>query len=297
MVVTTLLVALLALAGVILGNPASDLAFDIQGTSDQIHGSLLGEQLVMPSIHYDAARKKRQVDYSDESDLDESIFCILRCTNQFKAASQRIQTRQGSGSIEDDDIDVLKPINLTRFNQMCHNIRPSVQCFDRCPQSMLKIQLKGMLDPIRYMCIDRFEDIKTNARCMQKAGQESTRQCGPRCRRYEDSVNRLKQLSKRQYMRYFYSASDIRDMLSGTCQFIQCQMDCSLPLTRRACGDTAAELTKGIVQKLMASLQGYGQMAGGQDLPMACRRLAQSNTSNSEVTVNVEQENLDDDEE
>jgi len=205
-------------------------------------------------------------------------MCILGCTNQLRWAMLRLQAAGNTETLGDDNGVVKSTFNVTAFVEVCAAVRPPVQCYDRCPSSDLQRQLHKSLDALRYMCIAKFEDIKNNGRCLAKMAPITQAQCAPRCRRYEAAVNRTKQLIANPYARYMYTPDQIRDMLSGTCQNVQCNLNCSVPLTRASCGDTAAELVSGVTQKLMASVQNYDRLtSGGQVLPPACQRLAQPN--------------------
>jgi hypothetical protein len=253
-----------------------DIASDIDESADQIHGLLISDHVLTPIYqHRESSRRKRQVSWdSDETDQDDATLCVLTCAMQFREVNSRFQNVNTGETFGDNGL-VKSDVNMTRFTEICEAFRPPLRCFDRCPYSSIKEQLKSSLDPIRYMCVDRFQDIKNNARCMQKLAPDVNTQCKPRCRQYEDALTRIKRYASNPIMRRFYSNSDVRDMLEGTCHYIQCHVDCSVPVTRRVCGETAADLTKGVIQRLMASVQNLSSMTGSsQYLPLACRRLA-----------------------
>lgn len=76
-------------------------------------------------------------------------------------------------------------------------------------------------------------------------------------------------------MRYFYSADDMRDILSETCQWIECYSNCETPAIRTNCGELAVEIRLGAVQKLYASLKNLDYLVtGGKAMPESCKKLA-----------------------
>lgn len=273
-----LFLTLLGSARLVSGTPAEETVASLHSSASHIHGLLSDEHLRLPSVHYNDRRKRQASWNSDDTELDDSSTCLLRCTFQLQAAARRLKVSGRPDSLDNDgENDVTKStFNMTRFNEVCSAMRPPVQCFDSCPFSALKLQVKDSLDAIRYMCIDRYQAIKDNARCMQKANRDITPQCTPRCRRYEEAVNRTKQLGTNPYLAYVYSAEQLREMLGGTCDYIQCHLDCNVPKMRTICGNVAGDLVRDITQKAMAALRNYDRIvAGGQALPASCRRLAQ----------------------
>jgi len=246
----------------------------VKRSVDNVHRMVLNERLRLPLIR-DQIRQKRQIRTIDTDDDDDATFCLLNCANQLQRAAARYQnddepTTTGANRI-------LKPsLNLTRLTNVCQAMRPPLQCFDRCPRSDFQIQLKTSLEPIRFICVDRYQDFMDNLRCMHKLDTTTSNRCTPKCRRYESAVNKTMQLGRRPYLRHFYTVDELKEMLSGTCQFVQCYMDCSVPLTRSVCGQTAADLTSGLIQKMFASVQNYDKLVnnGASVLPASCRRLA-----------------------
>jgi hypothetical protein len=244
----------------------------VKRSVDNVHRMVLNERLRLPLIR-DQIRHKRQIRTIDNDD-DDATFCLLNCANQLQRAAARYQN--------DDEPTtganrILKPsLNLTRLTNVCQAMRPPLQCFDRCPRSDFQTQLKTSLEPIRFICVDRYQDFMSNLRCMHKLDTTASNRCTPKCRRYESAVNKTMQLGRRPYLRHFYTIDELKEMLSGTCQFVQCYMDCSVPLTRSVCGQTAADLASNLIQKMFASVQNYDKLVnGGSVLPQSCRRLAQ----------------------
>jgi hypothetical protein len=244
----------------------------VKRSVDNVHRMVLNERLRLPLIR-DQIRHKRQIRTIDNDD-DDATFCLLNCANQLQRAAARYQN--------DDEPTtganrILKPsLNLTRLTNVCQAMRPPLQCFDRCPRSDFQTQLKTSLEPIRFICVDRYQDFMSNLRCMHKLDTTASNRCTPKCRRYESAVNKTMQLGRRPYLRHFYTIDELKEMLSGTCQFVQCYMDCSVPLTRSVCGQTAADLASNLIQKMFASVQNYDKLVnGGSVLPRSCRRLAQ----------------------
>jgi len=250
----------------------------IKRSVDNVHTMVLNERLRLPLIDQNS-RHKRQVGWrSVDNEYDDASTCLLNCAIQLQRASLQYKNHEdGSGSSSNAN-RLLKPaFNLTRLSNMCQAMRPPVQCFDRCPASATKALLQKTLEPIRFICIDRYQDFLNNLRCMHKLDTTTASQCSPRCRRYEAAVNRTVQLGRQPSLRYLYSSSELQAMISGTCQWVQCFMDCSVPMIRSVCGTTAADLSTGLIQRMFASADNSAQISnGGQSiLPASCRRLAQ----------------------
>jgi len=285
---STSLFALLAGACLVSGDPVVDGAIRLKRSVDYVQAAVLGEQLVLPSFHDHSARNKRQADL-DSDQVDYSTLCVLGCANQLRAAAQPFQPTNQAGSMDNNQL-LKQNMTVTRFTEMCSVMRSAVECFDRCPNSATKSQLKKLLDPIRFMCIDRFQDFKANFVCMQGTKDATTTQCTPRCKQHEAALKRLMLIAARPYLRQFLSVDEIQEMLSGSCQYVECQTDCAVGLTRTACGNTAAELTSAITQKTFSMVQTYYTMLGlGEVLPESCRRLArpgQNNSDRGQIEVN-----------
>jgi len=248
----------------------------VKRSVDHVQHMILNEKLRLPFLDRNQIRHKRQANWrSVDEEYDESTVCLLNCANQLQRAASQYQNEDEFESTNANRL--LKPsLNLTRLTNVCQAMRPPVQCFDRCPDSTLKSQLQTTLEPIRFICVDRYRDFMDNLRCMHKLDATANAQCTPRCRRFEAAVNRTMQLGRRPYLRHFYAVSELKEMLSGTCQFVQCYMDCSVPLTRSVCGETAASLSSGLIQKMFALVQNYDQLSNGATiLPASCKRLAQ----------------------
>jgi len=256
-------------------DPLEDGLFRVKRSVDHVHNMVLNERLRLPQLTH--KRTKRQVGWrSIDNQYDESTLCILDCANQLQRAAAQYKIEDQTGSSSTGANKILKPtVDLTRLNTVCTAMRPPVQCFDRCSNSDLKTKLQISLEPIRFICIDRFQDFMNNLRCMHKLDATASAQCNPRCRRFEAAVNKTVQMGQKPFLRQFYSASELKDMISGTCQFVQCYTDCSVPMTRSVCGDTAAELASGLIRKMFASIQNYDTMSNAESiLPASCRRLA-----------------------
>jgi len=261
----------------------------VKRSTDHVHRMILNERLRLPLINTrDQIRHKRQAnwrttsdtDTETETDTDDATFCLLNCANQLQRAASRYQNDNDENESTTNANRILKPsLNLTRLTNVCQAMRPPLECFDRCPRTDFQTQLKTSLEPIRFICVDRYQDFMNNLRCMHKLDTTANRQCTPKCRRYESAVNQTMQLGRRPYLRHFYSINELKEMLSGTCQFVRCYMDCSVPLTRSVCGETAADLASGLIQKMFASVQNYDQLTNGASiLPASCRRLARPTT-------------------
>jgi len=251
----------------------SDHTLDLRQPLDEVHRFVSDDRLRLPHFA-NTIRSKRQAWNTDDEPTEESTNCILQCANEMKDAIEPFKNNENFASLNTDRI--MKPnFNMTRFNDVCSAMRPSIRCFDQCPDSQLKITMASAIDPIRFVCVDRFQDFQNNFRCMRKLDPTTNSQCTPKCRRFEAVLNRTIQFNQRPYMRYLYSASDVKSMLSGTCQYVECFTDCSVALLRTVCGNTAAELVSKSIQKMFASVQTLYTLRNiGDMFPEACRRVA-----------------------
>lgn len=260
-----------------IASPLDDGIDRVKRSVDHVHNLMFNQRLRLPLDNPTTNRHKRQADWRTvDSEYDQSTLCILNCANQLQRAAKQYRDDDDTTTQTTQANQLMKPaFNLTRLTTVCSAMRPSVECFDRCQASTLKNQIQKSLEPIRFICIDRYQDFLNNLRCMHKLDATSSQQCTPRCRRFEAAVNKTTQLAQRPYLRHFYTVAELKEMLSGTCQYVQCYMDCSVPLTRSVCGDTAANLASGLIQKMFASVQNYDQVtSGGSILPESCQRLA-----------------------
>jgi len=77
--------------------------------------------------------------------------------------------------------------DVAMLDSMCGSVKQLLKCSDSCPDDMVKNLSSIGLIPMKFMCVDKFEDIKKYMPCLSETCPDIQRTCVPKC----GSVNAL----------------------------------------------------------------------------------------------------------
>jgi hypothetical protein len=235
-----------------------------------VSGSLISEYL---SIFDQPIRARRS-----RSSVDPNLLtnrCASSCANRYKNAvgtRSLVVDRPNDIDREDEDEDDSK--ENTQLEIICEAARPFVGCFDQCPLSESKRQLSAALEPARFVCLDRYEALRSAMPCIESTKPTVASRCRPECRRYEQSVNKTLALIENPLISFLYTDREVKELIRGLCVFVECSMTCSKPIFRNKCGSETADLMMETVRKVMEAAKVYDRLIySGTMMPMECDRL------------------------
>jgi len=201
--------------------------------------------------------------------------CVLDCMETMDEKLKEAFPEVANKSSDNELADALlkSDYDPEKFEQFCDIYTPSARCLDRCPKSEVKKIVQKGLAMLQYMCVDKYDDFRKHGPCMDKAGKEIDQICGEKCKEYGESVQKLEKLTEADNVED-YEDDNVNALLSQTCNFVDCLMQCDQPIMAEKCGKAAADLERDTVRVAFRSLSDVLETApNGGIWPESCAKL------------------------
>jgi len=193
------------------------------------------------------------------------IQCAMSCFTEMYEKTQRefpnFDQRQAA--------KVAGEFDLEQLNKLCTIHDTAKACYDRCENSQMKTQMTKGDALMQYLCHD--STIKQNAACLLEVSQlmnvtcEAPTKCGQYMQKVDQHLNQSSQMDQ----------SGLKDILTASCQYIKCDLDCEKSTVVQKCGQQAQDDVEGLTRKAAEFLKDLVESMGmGSVYPRECDRVA-----------------------
>lgn len=159
----------------------------------------------------------------------------------------------------------------------CEIYRPGAKCFDACPESRMKLIFTTIHKLRDTMCVQKYNEFKRNFQCMINEEYKHKGKCVQQCKSHQDEYVGL---ATRKYINSDgqVDRKEGSRLLKGTCQYLDCQLNCTLPFVKEGCGAEAAGLERDMVVTSFDSLNRMMEQTNPNNTaffyPAECARLS-----------------------
>jgi len=155
-----------------------------------------------------------------------------------------------------------------KLNKVCGVHDATKTCLNRCQNSQVKTMMSKALGLGQFMCHD--SNFKKNAPCLNEVHKTTHSACEgqSKCGQYKTKMDQYKVTRPT-------SEDGLKDMMSQSCQFMKCALDCAKPKVVEKCGQSAQNDLQGLVGKSVEFLKYTVESMGlGSTYPRECDRVA-----------------------
>jgi hypothetical protein len=198
-------------------------------------------------------------------DSQTNVQCAATCARQMKEKMSRDlpgYEQEASAKKLGGEYDPEK------LNKVCGVHDATKSCLDRCQNSQVKTMMTKALGLGQYMCHD--SNFKKNAPCLNEVHKTTHNTCEgqSKCGQYKQKMDQYKQNRPTD-------KEGLKDMMSQSCQFMKCALDCAKPTVVSKCGQSAQTDLEGLVGKSVEFLKyTVESMNLGDAFPSQCERVA-----------------------
>jgi len=196
------------------------------------------------------------------NDSPTNVQCAATCARTMKEKMQRdLPNYEAEKSKLGGEYDPEK------LNKVCGVHDATKTCLDRCQNSQVKTMMTKALGLGQYMCHD--SNFKKNAPCLNEVHKTTHSTCEgqSKCGQYKTKMDQYKQTRPTD-------ENGLKDMMSQSCQFMKCALDCGKPTVVQKCGQSAQNDLQGLVGKSVEFLKYTVESMGlGSAYPRECDRV------------------------
>jgi len=196
-------------------------------------------------------------------DSPTNVQCAATCAREMKEKMQRdlpgYDQQQASKMGGEYDPE--------KLNKVCGVHDATKTCLNRCQNSQVKTMMTKALGLGQYMCHD--SNFKKNAPCLNDVHKTTHNTCEgqSKCGQYKQKMDQYKQTRPT-------TEDGLKDMMSQSCQFMKCALDCAKPQVVAKCGASAQQDLQGLVGKSVEFLKYTVESMGlGSTYPRECDRV------------------------
>jgi len=196
-------------------------------------------------------------------DSPTNVQCAATCAREMKEKMQRdlpgYDQQQASKMGGEYDPE--------KLNKVCGVHDATKTCLNRCQTSQVKTMMTKALGLGQFMCHD--SNFKKNAPCLNEVHKTTHNTCEgqSKCGQYKQKMDQYKQTRPT-------SEDGLKDMMSQSCQFMKCALDCAKPQVVQKCGQSAQNDLQGLVGKSVEFLKYTVESMGlGATYPRECDRV------------------------
>jgi len=173
-------------------------------------------------------------------DSPTNVQCAATCARNMKEKMQRdlpgYDQEQSTAKKMGGEYD---PAKLTK---VCAVHDATKTCLNACQNSQVKTMMTKALGLGQYMCHD--SNFKKNAPCLNEVHKTTHNTCEgqSKCGQYKQKMDQYKANRPTD-------KEGLKDMMSQSCQFMKCALDCAKPTVVSKCGQSAQSDLEGLVGK------------------------------------------------
>jgi hypothetical protein len=197
-------------------------------------------------------------------DSPTNVQCAATCARQMKEKLDRDLPGYGN----DQQASKLGgEYDPEKLNKVCGVHDTTKACLDRCQSSQVKTMMSKALGLGQYMCHD--SNFKKNAPCLNEVHKTTHSLCEgqSKCGQYKTKMDQYKTNRPTD-------ENGLKDMMSQSCQFMKCALDCGKPKVVEKCGQSAQNDLQGLVSKSVEFLKYTVETLGlGSAYPRECDRV------------------------
>jgi len=144
-----------------------------------------------------------------QSMMDFGGGCVIDCMQKFSEKAQPLMGSTASSSASpsslmmgSQDIQVGNttvscpaPMNRTdmaKLDLICESAKDLMKCSDACPDDLIKNMTSAAFKPIKYMCVDKIDEVKKYGPCLSQACPAVQQTCVPKCGSMEEMAMKMK---------------------------------------------------------------------------------------------------------
>jgi len=146
--------------------------------------------------------------------------------------------------------DRFNPVYLRKY---CSKIEPIISCIQPCSTGVAKSVGEAALSLPKFICKD--SQFMQKAQCIHKVYKENKATCDNKCSSKKSTLERTMR-SQPATMR------DILTLLSNTCEYMDCDVDCDVAKVRSECGADGAKLYVDYFKKSIEAMDKMFQSMG-----------------------------------
>lgn len=227
--------------------------------------------------------QEAEKDSEKENDDDDNISeleepCSIGCMKNLEVQLEHAFPEHNLTSFKSYSKNLIEEYNPNDFESFCNVYKNASQCLHGCDnRDVTKIFAFKVLAPVESMCVTNYEAFKKYLPCINKIGNEVKEKCNNVCRDYEEYFEQLLGLGENSTSILNMHPTELRSLFKGSCLYLRCQMDCSIPLTQDQCGKEAANLEKMTISSAFSTVNDLMSLVDNNAFwPKECQDLAHS---------------------
>jgi len=194
---------------------------------------------IASSIYKNFKRIKRDVG-------DESFDCAASCLNEGSKQMKKLKK-----SREETVPLVCHWHEPALFEGSCVAYTVSTECLKECADGELKTFAVNAMKSLEFVCAVRYNEFKENLPCIYSTCDKIEETCDTKCEAYKVNASDIS-----------YAIKEADTIRGGTneiahliCRHMNCTNNCVLPEIQEACGSTAFDLERELINETMRAVE------------------------------------------